>query len=115
MKKPKERKGKIIFINAVNEVRIERTNAWLEPQHIKKISTAYWQLKDVDGFAKVMSKEAVLENNGNLSVQLYVKQAQNDSEHDVEELVAEVKKGQENINSSLENLLNRLKDFGIDA
>lgn len=115
MKKPKERKGKIIFINAVNELRIERTNAWLEPQHIQKINSAYWQLKDVDGFAKVMSREAVLENNGNLSVQLYVKQAQNDSEHDVEELVAEVKKGQENINSSLENLLNRLKDFGIDA
>ena len=36
MKKPKERKGKIIFIDAKEELRIERTNAWLEPQHIKK-------------------------------------------------------------------------------
>jgi type I restriction enzyme M protein len=38
MKKPAERKGKIIFIDAKEELRIERTNAWLEPQHIKKIS-----------------------------------------------------------------------------
>jgi len=36
MKKPKERKSKIIFIDAKDELRIERTNAWLEPQHIKK-------------------------------------------------------------------------------
>jgi type I restriction enzyme M protein len=36
MKKPKERKGKIIFINGLNEVRIDRSNAWLEPQHIKR-------------------------------------------------------------------------------
>ena len=36
MKKPKERKGKIIFIDAKEELRIERTNAWLEPQHIKR-------------------------------------------------------------------------------
>jgi type I restriction enzyme M protein len=40
-KKPKERKGKIIFINGVNEVRIDRSNAWLEPQHIKAIFDAY--------------------------------------------------------------------------
>ena len=45
MKKPKERKGKILFVNAVNEVRIDRSNAFLEPQHIKKIADAYWKFK----------------------------------------------------------------------
>jgi type I restriction enzyme M protein len=68
MKKPVERKGKIIFIDAKEELRIERTNAWLEPKHIKKISEAYWKFKDADGFAKVMTNHEVLENNGNLSL-----------------------------------------------
>lgn len=113
MKKPKERKGKIIFIDAKEELRIERTNAWLESEHIKKISDAYWDFKDIDGFAKVMNNEEVLENKGNLSLQLYVKQSQNDSEHNIEELLADVKQGQEQINASLENLVEKLGALGV--
>jgi len=115
MKKPKERKGKILFINAINELRIDRTNAWLEPQHIKKISDAYWKFKDVDGFAKVMSKEDVLSNNGNLSLQLYVKQTEAANEHNIEDLIEEIKSGQKQMNVSLENLFTRLKNIGIKA
>jgi len=115
MKKPKERKGKIIFINAVNELRIERTNAWLEPQHIKKISDAYWKFKDAEGFAKVMSNKEVLENNGNLSLQLYVNQAANKNKLNVEDLIADMKKGQKKINASLDTLFKKLKDIGIDS
>ena len=115
MNKPKSRKGKIIFINAVNELRIERTNAWLEPQHIQKINEAYRNFKDVDGFAKVMSNDDVLENNGNLSLQLYVKQMQSDSEHNVKDLLADVKNGQEQINASLETLFEKLGELGYDT
>lgn len=113
MKKPKERKGKIIFINAVNELRIERTNAWLEPQHIKKISDAYWKFKDIDGFAKVASKEDVLNNKGTLSLQLYVKQTEVANEHNTEDLIVDIKTGQKQINASIENLFTQLKNIGI--
>jgi len=115
MKKPKERKGKIIFIDAKEELRIERTNAWLESQHIKKISDAYWKFKDVEGFAKVMSNKEVLENNGNLSLQMYVKQSANTNEHNTEELIADIKKGQKQINESIENLFTQLKEIGIEV
>ncbi len=115
MKKPKEKKGKIIFIDAKEELRIERTNAWLEPQHIKKISEAYWKCEDNEGFAKVISNKEVLENNGNLSLQLYVKQAAIDNVHNTEDLIAEIKSGQKQINSSLENLFAQLKNIGIEA
>lgn len=115
MKKPKERKGKIIFIDAKDELRIERTNAWLEPQHIKKISDAYWKFKDAEGFVKIMSNKEVLANNGNLSLQLYVKQAVIDNIHNTQDLIKEIKAGQKQINSSLENLFNQLKNLGIEA
>jgi type I restriction enzyme M protein len=113
MKKPKERKGKIIFIDAKDELRIDRTNAWLEPKHIKKIGDAYWKFKDAEGFAKVMSNAAVLENNGNLSLQLYVKQTAATNEHNTEELIADIKTGQKQINASFENLFSQLKNIGI--
>jgi len=115
MKKPKERKGKILFINAKEELHIERTNAWLEPQHIKKISDAYWKFKEIDGFAKVMSNTEVLENNGNLSLQLYVKQITVENEHNTQKLIADIKTGQEQINFSLENLFTQLRNIGVEV
>ena len=115
MKKSKERQDKIIFIDAKEELRIERTNAWLEPQHIKKISEAYWKFKDADGFAKVMSNKEVLENNGNLSLQLYVKQAANTNEHNTQDLIADIRTGQKQINTSLDNLFAQLKNNGIEV
>ncbi len=115
MKKPKERKGKIIFINAINELRIDRTNAWLEPQHLKKIADNYWKFKNMDGFAKVVSKEDALENKGNLSVQLYVKQMEIENEHNTKDLIKEIKVGQKQVNVSLENLFTQLKNIGIEV
>jgi type I restriction enzyme M protein len=114
MEKPEERKDKIIFINAVNELRIERTNAWLEPQNIKKISDAYWKFKDIDGFAKVVTNKDILENDGNLSVQMYVKQNTDNAEHVVEELIANIKSGQTVLDNSLDELSKKLKSIGIE-
>ncbi len=115
MKKPKERKGRIIFIDAKNELKIDRTNAWLEPQHIKKISDAYWKFKDVESFAKVISNKIVLENTGNLGLPLYVKQAVMDSEHNTEDLIVDIKAKKRLINDSMENLFSQLKDIGINV
>jgi len=113
MKKPEERKGKIIFIDAKEELRIDRTNAWLEPKHIKKISDAYWKFADADGFAKVMTARGVLENNGNLSLQLYVKQIVVDDEHNTEDLLKNIKIGQEQVNASLNILYAQLIKIGL--
>lgn len=114
MKKPKERKGKIIFIDAKEELRIERTNAWLEPKHVKKISDAYWKFLDIEFFAKVMTNKEVLDKNGNLSFQLYVKQLFQSTDNKTDNLIGEIKKRQELINSSLDDLFTQLKKLTIE-
>jgi len=113
MKKPKDRKGKIIFIDAKDELRIDRTNAWLEPHHIKKISETYKKFKDLEGFAKVMSNTTVLENNGNLSIQLYVKQLNNNQGQEVDHLLEITKKNQQELNTNIDKLFKQLKNLGI--
>jgi type I restriction enzyme M protein len=115
MKKQTEREGKIIFIDAKDELRIERTNAWLEPQHIKRIADTYWNFKDVEAFAKIVSNAEVLQNNGNLSLQLYVKQTANTNSHNTEDLISEIKSGQKHINTALENLFSQLSNIGIEV
>jgi len=73
------------------------------------------KFKDADGFAKVMSNTEVLENNGNLSLQLYVKQITVENEHNTQRLIADIKTGQEQINFSLENLFTQLRNIGVEV
>lgn len=114
MKKPKERKGKIIFINAVNEIKLERSAAYLEEKHIKKISSAYNKFQNVDGFAKVVSVKDVLNNNALLTVFGYVMHANgNSTEHNVEELLEEIKSGSKVYQSSVKSLFDKLNSIGI--
>jgi hypothetical protein len=61
-----------------------------------------------------MNNKDVLVNNGNLSLQLYVKQVSNEIEHNTEVLLSEIKSGQNQVNVSLENLFSQLKNIGIE-
>ena len=114
MKKPKDRKGKIIFIDAKDEIRLERSSAYLKEEHVKKISDAYWKFKDEPGFAAVIDAEEVLVNHkGNLSVQLYVKQEIEDIEFGIDKLLFDVKKVQDELNNNIDNFLDKLKKIGL--
>ena len=68
-----QRKGKVIFINAVNEVTRERAQSFLKPEHQQRILTAYKTFADVPGFAKVATLAEIGANAANLSIPLYVK------------------------------------------
>ena len=71
--KPAVRRGKVIFIDAVNEVTRERSMSYLTPEHQERVADAYHDFKDVEGFAKVASLDDIRANDGNLSIPLYVR------------------------------------------
>jgi type I restriction enzyme M protein len=113
-KKPVERKNKIIFIDAKEEIKLERSDAYLKAEHIQKIANAYRNFQDIDGFAKVVNKDDVLnENNGSLSLQLYVKPTTNEQENDFENLISHLKIANENIYQSTNELFIKLENIGI--
>jgi type I restriction enzyme M protein len=70
--KAKTRRGKILFINAVNEVTRERAQSFLTPDHQQRVVAAYQAFKDEPGFTRVASLDEVREKAGNLSIPLYV-------------------------------------------
>ena len=72
MQKPANRRGKILFINAVDEVKRDKTISMLEDKHIDKIFKAYKEYKDIPGFAKVVKNEQILENGATLNISQYV-------------------------------------------
>jgi type I restriction enzyme M protein len=75
--KPKARKGKILFINAVNEVTRERAQSFLTDDHIERVVQAYEGFKDEPGFTRVATLEEIRAKDGNLSIPLYVAPAGN--------------------------------------
>jgi type I restriction enzyme M protein len=70
--KPKVRRGKILFINAVGEVTRERAQSFLTDDHIERIVKAYEHFHDEPGFTRVASLEEIRAKDGNLSIPLYV-------------------------------------------
>lgn len=74
-KKAAARKGKVIFIDAVNEVTRERAQSFLRPEHQQRILAAFNSFAEVPGFAKIGTSAEIGANAGNLSIPLYVKRA----------------------------------------
>ena len=72
-KKPKDRKGKVLFINAVDEVTRQQAQSFLTEAHIAKITNSYGTFASEDGFTAVATNEEILANNGNLNIVTYVK------------------------------------------
>jgi type I restriction enzyme M protein len=110
--KPKERKGKILFINAVNEIKTQKTINILEESHIRKIFTAYKTHQDIEGFAKVVATADILANNANLSIPLYVSRIQNGAEQEKSfaELYEVWTKNSEELRQSMQELFKTLEE-----
>lgn len=71
--KTAERKGKVLFIDALNEVTRERAQSFLKPEHQARILAAFRNFSDDTGFAKVANLEEIAANGSNLSIPLYVR------------------------------------------
>jgi type I restriction enzyme M protein len=75
--KPPERQGRVLFIDAVNEVARERTMSFLRPVHQDHILRAYQNFADEAGFAQIASLEEIAHQGFSLSIPLYVKRSSN--------------------------------------
>jgi type I restriction enzyme M protein len=70
--KPAEHKGKVLFINAENEVAQRGTDIFLEPEHIEKIVRAYNGYTNIDQFAYIATTEEITNKDYKLSIPQYV-------------------------------------------
>ena len=72
-RKPAARKGKVLFIDALNEVTRERAQSFLTPQHQERILAAFRNFSAVLGFCEVATAKQITANGANLSIPMYVK------------------------------------------
>lgn len=108
--KEQSKKGKVLFINAFNEVKDEKTISYLLDEHINKIYDAYIDYKDIEGFSSVVSVDKILNNDASLLVTNYVKSARikNDNILSVQDAYSSWLVSSESMKKSMENVFNKL-------
>lgn len=70
-------KGKILFINASDLVRKEKTISYLDDNHIATIYKAYIDFENVEGLAKLVDIDEIIQNRSSLNINLYVNKYNN--------------------------------------
>lgn len=70
--KTKERKGKVLIVNALKEVKQDKNIGQLEKKHIQRIYNSYKAFEDEIGFSKVVTIETILSNKGSLNIAQYL-------------------------------------------
>ncbi len=70
--KPKARRGKILFINAINEVTRERAQSFLADDHIKRIVNSYKRFDNETDFTRVVTVDEIRQQDWNINISLYI-------------------------------------------
>ena len=73
--KPRERKGKVLFINADAEYGERRPKRYLRPEDIEKIVTTFEEFMPVPGYAAIVTNEELATNDYNLNIRRYADNA----------------------------------------
>lgn len=89
--KKEQRKNKILFIDASDQIRVGRAQNFLEEEHIIQIFSWYQDFQDVENYVKVASFAELEENDFNLNIPLYVEKIIEDNLPSVEEAMADLK------------------------
>lgn len=114
MHKSTNRRGKVLFINAVNDVERKNAQSALTNEHIERIAKAYEHYKNDDGFAQVVTIKDIEENNFSLSIPLYVKPPMNAADVDLRTLQQHYESwlaAEERVHKNY-NLLNQMLENG---
>jgi len=75
MVKHADHRGKILFVDAVNEIAVDQASSYLTTKHQERIRDSYDHFEDERGFAGVATLDEVAAHNYSLSIPLYVKEA----------------------------------------
>jgi type I restriction enzyme M protein len=88
--KPKDRKGKIVLVNASREFRKGNPKNHLTDEAIARIAAAYLKGEPVDGLVTVIDIKQAEENDYNLSPSRYVNNGGNRTLREIPEIVEEL-------------------------
>jgi type I restriction enzyme M protein len=107
--KPKERKGKVLFINGKDDVIENKGLAYLTNDHINKFYNTFKDFENVPYYAKVASKEEILSFDGNMNINFYVKRQKSENDLSFGQSYKDWHETGESLKESINNLFEELQ------
>ena len=109
-KKSKEKKNKVLFIDARKELQREKTISYLLPEHISKIYKTYKKFKNIENFSYVANLDEIISKDASLNMSLYVKNIDNELISDLPTAYTLWEKSDEKLIKSIDQLTTLLKN-----
>jgi len=109
--KDENKKGKVLFIDASDQVRTGRAQNFLEPHHVNQIYQWYKEYSDVENHVKIAILDDIRENDFNLNIPLYVEKIIEDNLPTVEEAMVDLKKAWEKAQEAEKRFKKILEEF----
>ena len=103
--------GKVIFIDASDQIRVGRAQNYLEYENISQIFNWLKEYRDVENYVKIASLEEIEENEYNLNIPLYVEKIIEDNLPSVEEALTNLKSAWSESQKAEEDFKRILNEF----
>lgn len=120
--KSRERRGRVLFINAVDQVTRERGQSFLTDEHIEAILAAYRKPADVPGLTRVARLDEIRSNGASLNIPLYVRPQANGNGNGkqaaelarMKQAIRDWDRSSKQLRTSMDDLFRTLKEVGIE-
>lgn len=103
--KPKERKGKVLFVNGKDDVVDNKGLAYLTQNHIDKLYQVFKDFTDIPHYAKVARVGEIMAFGGNMNINFYVQRDNSDSEADFKNVLNNWVAARDELKTSMNALL----------
>jgi type I restriction enzyme M protein len=111
----KTNKGKILFIDASDKVKVGRAQNYLLPEHVDMIYEWYRLAQDVQDSVKLVDLKQISENNFNLNIPLYIEKKVIDNSLSLPEAREVVSTAYTEFKDAEKEFIDQLKSFGISS
>lgn len=85
------KRGKVLFIDGSDQVRVGRAQNFLETEHVNQLFDWYTAYEEVENYTKIATLKDIKENDYNLNISLYVEKIIEDNLPSVEEALSDLK------------------------
>lgn len=112
-RKAKDRKKKVLILDASKEFKTGRAQNELLPEHVDRIHELYRDYKDVEGIARLVTLDEIAANDHNLNIPRYVEPKVTSEVLTVEEAMKRLRDSAETAFAAEERLVGILKQEGL--
>ncbi len=112
-RKPKERRNKVLILDASKEFKTGRAQNELLPEHVAHIHGWFRDFKDVEGVARVVALEEIAANDHNLNISRYIEPKLEQKTLTVDEAMKQLQASAQSAFAAEDKLIDLLKREGL--